>query len=54
MQQIFVQPRLEKHKNTPQQDDKNILGNIGDLFEKCIATSHKRPFVPSVVGIGLL
>ena len=24
------------HQTSPQYDDKNMLGNIGDLFEKCM------------------
>ena len=32
-----------------------MLGNIGKLFVKCHnVESHKRPFLPSVGGIGLL
>ena len=33
---------------------KNMLRNIGDLFVKMYTASLKRPFVPSVGGIGLL
>ena len=25
-----------RRQNSPQQDDKNMLGNIGDLFVKCM------------------
>ena len=53
-----AQPRWEcdvvrckgRHQNSPQFDDKNMLGNIGEMY----ATSHKKPFVPSVGGKGLL
>ena len=31
-----------------------LLGNIGDLFVNLYETSHKRPFVPSALGIRLL
>ena len=38
-------PSEGRHQNSPQQDDKNMLGKIGDLFYEMYATSHKRPFV---------
>ena len=27
---------MGRRQNSPQQDDKNMLGNIGDLFVKCM------------------
>ena len=40
-----------RRQYSSQKDDKNMLGNIGDMFVKCIyGTSHKRPFVLSVGG----
>ena len=31
-----VQTVWGRRQNSPQKDDKNMLGNIGDLFMKCI------------------
>ena len=39
---------LGRGQNSPQKDEKNILGNVADLYVKMCATSLKRPFVPSV------
>ena len=54
MQQIFVQPQLERHKNTPQQYDNNMLGNIGDLFVKCMRQVTKGHLYHLLGAMGLL